>query len=590
MAPQKKSNYRWTITIYFYLVSGVIIFLMFYTLVLQSKSEKYADVKRRVLKQREVSATRGTIYASDGYPLAKTVTRFDLAIDPSLWRAQDYESGKVASLADSLQSVFFKKLGITSREYLKMFKSGSQYVPVCKNVSMEMFRRIEKFPILQRKNRYLSGFIKKQKQYRLYPLGLSGRRTIGSVKDSSGLEGVYNDILSGNSGVSNRQLIIKKTKRGYLSLWKGIDQDLADVEHGSDITVSIDTYVQRMTHDVLQKYLARHKARYGVAIVMETQTGNVLAMSNLVSNASRTAFHDRMNYAVGWRALEPGSIFKIFSAICLLETGKVDTNTTINTSPGYWKIHGVTIRDDGKKSLGRVSFKTAFEKSSNVAFSKWVQRYFGKNPYEYIDRLYQMGIGNKAYAVSEFPGRLSSYLPHPKSEKWSKISLAYTSFGYEVLMTPLEIITFGNAIANGGVVVKPKFLIKSGGPSEKNIPELATERLGVICSKKNLKKIQKMMEGVVLRGTAKNLRDAPVRIAGKTSTTQIDLGWLAKGNHGGAFLGYFPVENPKYTVYVYVDDPKRKSYYGAGASASAVKEVSKYLAHRCLDHMVPKEI
>ena len=582
-APKSKKNYQAPITIYFLLVSLLILFMMGYTLLLQTKSSKYSEIKERVLKQKKVSSTRGTIYASDGFPLAKTVMRYDVAIDPGVWRAKDYDSGEAVALADSLQALLFESAGITAQEYLKIFKSGTRYVPIEKNVSIEMLRRMERFPILEKKNRYRSGFIKKRKHYRVYPLGMAGRRTVGSMQDSSGLEGAYNELLSGRYGVSKQQLIFKKTERGYRSLWKPINQDIVGVHHGSDITVSIDTYIQRATHRELERYLIKHKSRYGVAIVMESRTGNILALSSLVSNADRTRFYDQLNYAVGWKALEPGSIFKIFSAICLLESGKVDTNTTINTAPGYWTLHGITIRDDNK-SLGRIDLKTAFEKSSNVAFSKWIYKFFRRNPYEFIDRLHQMGIGNRDYKVSDLPGSLSARLPDPSSKEWSLVSLPYLSFGYEVLMTPLELITFGNAIANNGIIVRPRFLIKRGTPFGTKGEMEPVRRLGVLCSKQTLGKLQRMMEGVVLRGTAKGLKKAPMRIAGKTSTTQIDRGRSGKVNHGGAFLGYFPAQNPKYTVYVYIDDPKDR-YYGADVAAPVVKELTKYLAHLCLNHI-----
>lgn len=308
---------------------------------------------------------------------------------------------------------------------------------------------------------------------------------------------------------------------------------------------------------------------------MEVKTGDIKAIANL-EIGSDGQYHETYNYAVG-ESTEPGSTFKLMSMIVALEDGVIDLNDTINTGDGTVRYYDKVIRDHEEEGLGKITAREVFEHSSNVGTAKIINENYKDNPRRYIDRLYSMQI-NKPLDL-QIKGEGKPVIRGPGDKLWSGISLPMMSHGYEVQMTPLQILTFYNAVANNGKMVKPRFVseVRDGNRTVKSFDsEVITN---AICSKSTVRKAQSLLEGVVENGTAKNLKNSNYKIAGKTGTAQI-----ANAKHGyrsgsrisyqASFVGYFPADDPLYSCIVVVNAPSNWVYYGNVVSGPVFKEIA----------------
>ncbi|MCA1741393.1 MAG: PASTA domain-containing protein, partial [Bacteroidales bacterium] len=310
-------------------------------------------------------------------------------------------------------------------------------------------------------------------------------------------------------------------------------------------------------------------------VVMEVRTGDIKAIANL-EIGSDGRYHETYNYAVG-ESTEPGSTFKLMSMIAAMEDGVIDLHDTINTGDGTVKYYDKIIRDHEEKGLGKITAREVFEHSSNVGTAKIISEGYKDNPRRYVDRLYSMQI-NKPLGL-QIKGEGTPVIRSPGEKYWSGISLPMMSHGYEVLMTPLQILTFYNAVANDGKMVRPRFVteVRNGNWTVKTFDtEVITN---AICSRSTINKAQSLLEGVVENGTAKNLKNSNYKIAGKTGTAQI-----ANAKHGyrsgarisyqASFVGYFPADNPLYSCIVVVNAPSNWVYYGNVVSGPVFKEIA----------------
>ena len=318
----------------------------------------------------------------------------------------------------------------------------------------------------------------------------------------------------------------------------------------------------------LEKYTADH----GTVVVMETNTGEVKAISNLGRN-KEGKYYERLNHAVG-ESHEPGSTFKLMSMIVALEDKVIDTGAVIDTENGTLKIYDRTIRDSHRGGYGKISAARVFEVSSNVGIVKIVEENYKNNPKKFIEGLRRMNIGDKLNVPIKGEG--SPIIPNPENKKrWYGTSLAWMTHGYGVHITPLQTLVFYNAIANNGEMIKPRFIkeVRSQGKLIKNFNrEIINPK---VCSQGTIDKMKVMMENVVKRGTAENIYDKNYSMAGKTGTCQAEY-WTGKTQYISSFVGYFPADTPKYSCIVVIHKPdKKKGYYGNVVAAPVFKKIAK---------------
>lgn len=521
---------------------------------------------------RNIEAVRGDIYASDGSLLATSIPIYEIRFDANTDALTDkIFNDNVDSLAYLLSQVFSGK---SHRQYkselIAARKKKARYHLIKRNVKYTELKEVKHFPIFRR-GKYKGGFIYTQKNRREKPFKVLASRTIGYQREGNnvGLEAAYGKELTGIEGKRWEQKIAG-------GVWKPIsDENKIEPIDGSDIYTTIDINIQDVAENALLKQLVEQEADHGCVALMEVSTGEVKAIANLKRNKNGT-YSERYNYVIG-ESTEPGSVFKLAALMVAFEGGYLDLDDMVDTENGTTKFYDRTMYDSHVGGYGKITVKRAFEVSSNVAVSKLINRIYSKKSQEFIDRLYSMNL-NQRLGV-EIPGEGSPLIKSTNDPTWSGVTLPWMSIGYETQMTPLQILTFYNTVANDGKMVKPKFVkeIKQRG---KLISEYKTETINnAICSKETIRKAKIMLEGVVENGTAVNLKNSVYKIAGKTGTAQIandKYGYYSETgkSYQASFVGYFPADNPKYTCIVVVNAPSKNVYYGNLVAGPIFKEVA----------------
>ena len=531
-----------------------------------------AKGERQILKDEIVPATRGNIYSSDGSLLATSVPKYDIAFDPSASTEELFQS-EIKALADSLAVFKGKK---TSKEYESRFRklrsNGGKYVFLFRRLSYPEFQRLKKFPLLKYGGN-AGGLIVNQTPVREHPMGMIANRTIGYERQNEdgtitrkGIEAAFTEYLSGKDGK-------RKVQRVTKTAWKPIhDENFVDPQDGLDVVTTIDVYIQDIAHHALLNSLQYYGAEHGTVVVMEAETGEIKAISNLGLGANGK-YTETINYAVLERH-DPGSTFKLASYLALLDNGKVDTATIFDTRNGVVTFGGKRVTDSNRRGYGKISFARGFEVSSNTVITQAVYQAYKDKPTEFIDKLESFGF-NKTLGL-DLKGEPASYIPRPGDKAWSKIALPWMAYGYGISVTPLQTLTFYNAVANGGELVKPRF-VKEIKKVNKTVKTFDKEVLNPrIASKESIGKVQEMLKNVVKRGTGKSLYSSDFSMAGKTGTAQMNYG-AGKQNmfYASSFVGFFPAENPKYSCIVVIHRPTQHSYYGGDVAGPVFKRIAQ---------------
>jgi len=526
--------------------------------------------KELTIRYFPVEEMRGSILASDGSILATSIPIFDIRMDLAAGHYnEEYFLEHVDSLAWHLNRLFGDK---GRKEYksilLQAWKEQDRFLLLKRNVTYAQLKKVRKFPVF-RLGRYKGGLVVVEKSRRELPFRNLAARTIGFERQgiNVGLEGGYNKYLR---GVSGKRLMRRLANGGWMPVDSRTDIEPKD---GNDIVTTIDITYQDVAEDALYRCLEEHKADHGCAVLMEVSTGAIVAIANLQRQEDST-YAETMNFAIS-ECTEPGSTFKLPSLMVALEEGLVSLDDTVDTEGGKHRYFSQVMRDSHEGGYGRISVRKAFELSSNVGISKIVYKAFYQDPQRFIDGLYGMSV-NKSLDL-DINGEARPMIKSTRSPIWSKYySLAWMSVGYEVALTPLSILTFYNAVANNGRMVKPMFvreIRQSGSPVEVFEPVVISKS---ICSKETIAMARSLLEGVVTRGTARNLFNTVYPIAGKTGTAQIanDSQGYDKVNYKASFVGYFPADKPRYSCIVVINNPSRGKYYGGAVAAPVFKEIA----------------
>ena len=572
----KKSN---IMTRFYFIIFGMVLFsffLIFKLFYLQLKDgEKYKKIaKSKIIKNVVLEPSRGNIYSSDNEILATSISSYEIRWDATVVNNQYFNDNKKA-LIDSISS-FLKISNEKIKNKIELArKKQNRYVLIAKNLSYSQYMRVKKFPIFNL-NSYKGGFIVEQKLVREQPLGKIAERTIGyEKKDISGsyfrvgLEGAFSQYLKGEKGYRLKQKIAN-------GQWKPVNFiNEKEPTEGYDIYSTIDTNIQDISHNSLLAQLEEFEAEHGLAVVMEVESGEIKAIVNL-GRTKNGKYYEKLNYAIG-ESHEPGSTFKLMSMISLFEDNLIDENTKVDTGNGVLEFFGeYKVKDSKKGGYGVISSSKAFEVSSNTGIVKLVYENYKNSPKKYIDRLYNMGL-NKTLNLP-IKGEGIPKIPYPSDKNWNGLTLPWMAFGYGVSLTPLQVLTFYNAVANNGVMVKPKFIKQISNLGNKPTKVFDSEIINPsICSKSTLEKVKKMLFNVVDKkwGTAYKIKDTNLKMAGKTGTSQTNY-TSDEIQYISSFVGYFPVEKPKYSCIVVIHKPnKNKGYYGSTVAAPVFKRIAK---------------
>jgi len=533
------------------------------------ESNKWSAEKYKIIKTEAVNAPRGNIYSDDYSLLATSIPEYEVHWDSKMV-SKSFFNKNIDELSAKLSDLFKDKTATEYQRLLRSYKSkGTQYGLIRRKVDYNQLKLLKTFPIFE-ENRLISGFIYSQTNKRQKPFKRLAERTIGYDRKNSksvGLEGAFNFYLKGQDGE-----VLKQKLAG--NEWMPIRE--IESKPGKDIVTTLNIRFQDIAENALENCLIRHDADYGSLVLMEVQTGEIKAIVNLKKNEDETLIED-YNYAIA-ELSDPGSTFKLASLIAGLEDGFFKTKDSVNTYNGIHQFYDRFMNDTKKGGYGKLSLADAFVKSSNVGISKLVVEYYSKNPAQFVDRLYSMGLNEPLDIL--ISGESSPNILHPKGNKsnWSGTTLPWMSIGYGIEMTPLQILSFYAAIANDGKRMRPFFVksIQEKGKIEKEIkPQVINPS---ICSKTTIDIVKEMMLNVVENGTAENLKNDKYKIAGKTGTAQLLIdGIYSKQRHQSSFVGYFPADQPKYACIVVVKDPKKNGFYGGEVAGPVFKELADYV-------------
>ena len=572
--------------------AGVLLFaiaIIAKIIVVQTKDSKELVelAEKKEYRIRELEASRGNILSYDGKLMATSVPVFDIFFDASVVDI-DLFRNNIDSLSTMMAETFQQKTAKQWKESLSTAKAeGKRYHPVVKGISLEQYRKMQQFPIFN-KGQNRGGIVAEKKTRRVRPYNELAGRIIGYVNETEnlyvGLEGAYNDQLRGQNG---QQLV----RRLHHNNWIPVDSDDdTDAKNGNDIVTTFDVNLQDIVESALNNTMVTNKAEQGCAILMDVETGYIRACANLKLNHDNGKYEESYNFALAER-YEPGSVFKIASMTVLFnQNPNIKLTDIVNIGTGPIVFSKRVMRDDHTFTKdGRATVAQVIEQSSNKGTAVLITKQFMAHPEKYVDGLYALGLNKKP--GTGLAGEAPPIIKHPtdtdkKGNKlWSNVSLPWMSIGYEVNVTPMQIVTLYNAIANNGKMMKPQFVseIRHGNQTiEKFDPVVLNEQ---ICPPEGVKMLQNMLEGVVQRGTAKRqLADSNVKMAGKTGTAQYchpNLGYSYRNPQTGrreyntTFVGYFPADKPKYTCIIVVSRARGQFWAAGGVSAPGFREIAE---------------
>jgi len=542
-----------------------------------AEGEQWSRIAEQISYQtRVVKATRGNIYSDNGSLLATSLPFYEVGFDATRASDEVFDKG-----LDSLALLLSRHFGDHSaKTYARKIKdarsTGRQYLLLSRQqIGYQDKKKMENWPIF-REGRLGGGVIFDKVDKRFRPFNNLSRRTIGFINENSrgaGLEYSFNHYLAGKDG----QALYQKMAGGS---WRPVfDGNDVKTENGFDIETTIDINLQDVSETALLRALEYHNADYGTVVVMEVQTGEIKAISNLSRNDNGT-YYERYNYAVGG-LMEPGSTFKLVTMLSLLEETNISLEDSIDTGDGTFKFYNNTVRDHEVGGYGTITVREAFEKSSNVAMARLVDQYFGLKPEKflsYVDDLHlsqPMGVQIKGEGVPK--------IRHPEDKDWSGITLPWMAYGYGLEITPLQTLSIYNAVANNGRLIRP-LLVKRVRHADQVIESFKADVLNrQICSRETLEKLHEILIGVVERGTAQNIRNDHYSIAGKTGTAQVLESGRYTRKYITSFAGYFPADNPKYSAIVVIKNPKGWRQYGSNVAAPVFKEIADNIYARDID-------
>ncbi len=530
--------------------------------------------ENRVFKNIEIPANRGNIYSEKGRLLATSVPKYDIRFDALASTEKNFNK-----YVEKLSIELGKNFNKPSEFYIKTLTNArinkNRYLLIARNLGYSEYMKIKNFPLFKLGS-FKGGIITEQYTKRVYPIGGIAQRTVGYERYDDfgnvtrpGIDGAFGPkYLKGENGSRLSQKIGK-------GQWKPVeDFNQKEPRDGYDIYTTINIEIQDVAHFALLEQLEYYEADHGSVIVMETSTGEIRAISNL-GRTSEGKYYEKLNYAIG-ESHEPGSTFKLMAMVAALEDKVVDTSDVIDTRNGVLSFYGRKVKDSKKGGYGKISAAKAFEVSSNTGLVQIVNNGYEKNPEKFIDRIFSMGLNNQLDL--ELIGEGKPIFTHPSDKKnWDGLDLPWMAFGYGISLTPLQTLTFYNAIANNGKMVKPRFL-KEVRSFDNVIKTFDTQIINSsICSSETVNMVKQMMLNVIEKkhGTAHNIYDKNFSMAGKTGTCQTEY-WKNTNLYISSFAGYFPAEDPKYSCIVVIHKPnKTKGYYGNIVAAPVFKKIAQ---------------
>lgn len=571
----KNITFRYTFIVVIMAVLAILIIVKA-GIIMFAERQYWKDVADRFVKENVViRPTRGNIISADGKLMASSLPEYKIYMD---FRVQSSKQdtmlmNHLQEICNGLHEIFPDRSAQDFRKHiLKGRRAKSRHFLLYpKRISYIQYKEVKKLPLFnQSKN--ISGLHEEVFNQRKKPFGSLAMRTLGDMFPDmaqgakNGLELTYDSLLKGENGITHRQKVMNK----YLNI---VDKPAID---GYDVITTIDVDMQDIAEKALVDQLKNLDAVFGVAVVMDVATGEVKANVNM-TKAGDGKYYEMRNLAVS-NLMEPGSTFKTASIMVALEDKYITPDYKVDTKNGMVNMYGSWMKDWNwyKGGYGEIDVTRILEVSSNVGVSSIIDKFYGKDPQKFIDGLRRMSI-DKPLNLG-FVGEASPRIKGPKERYFAKTTLPWMSIGYETMIPPIYMLNFYNAIANNGVMVKPKF-VKAIARNGEIVEEYPTEIVNPkICSDETLQQIQTILRKVVSEGLAKPAGSKQFSVSGKTGTAQISQGKAGYKANGVSYLvsfcGYFPSEAPKYSCIVSIQIPHGPASGGlqAGSVFSRIAE------------------
>ena len=529
---------------------------------------KWIEKGEQYVKWMPVEADRGNIYADDGNLLTTSLQFFEIRMDPAASSDRDFNQN-----IDSL-SYYLAKLGYRGKsksewkshlknsrlDWKNHKRKGSRNILIKRNASHKEFKMLKKLPLFNL-GQYQGGMIASRTTKRTKPFKDLASRTLGEDRENAdkiGLEGYFDQYLTGDT-------IHKLMKRIPGGIWLPLfDPSEFEPRKGHDIQTTIDIYLQDIVHSELESAVKKYKAKAGTAVLMDVESGAIKAISNLGLDKEGN-YREIYNYAIGYLS-EPGSTFKLASLMALLEDNKLTLEDEVEVNGGRKRFYDQWMEDSERRNLDKTSLGHAFAISSNVGLATAVHNAYKSNDgaKDFTSRLNTFGLNTKTGI--EISGEPSPFIKDPEKNKkeWYGTTLPWMAHGYELMMTPLQILNLYNTVANDGKMMKPYIVeeIRHGSKVTKKFGKRVLKER--IASANTIEKAQEMLASAVEIGTGSKLKSEDYKFSGKTGTASINYASKTgeKKSHNASFAGYFPAENPEYSLIVVIYNPKG-AYYGS---------------------------
>ncbi len=539
------------------------------------KEELINLVKDTQMKERVIDAQRGNIYAADGVSILATSTpEYRMVLDPSVAKPEVFKEN-ITPLAEKLSAYFKDKSAAAYKEkILNARKAGLRYIVINnKRLTYKEKSYLESFPLYDIGSVKGGGFFEESER-RFHPFNTLAERTIGNLdkkdkkKGATGLEAEFDAYLRGIDGKG----FYERLPGGYMKP-VDLESDIASVP-GQDIVTTLDVNFQDIAESALRAQVEKTQAKYGSVVLMEIETGEVKAIANLTRHTDsdgRIFFSDDINYAVT-RGGDPGSTFKLASMLAILEKSNLKPDDFAVDCKGSIRHNNVSFTCS--HSHGELTVQQVFEKSCNIGIYALMKKTFGFGKSdEFYNYLKKFRLDQQTNF--QLKGEPAPLIKSSSSKTFSGTTIPWMSIGYETRITPIQMLTFYNAVANNGYWVQPLLVkeIRAGNVTIQNLK--AKKASDSFASKRSIEYVQQMMRGVVQNGTAKNIHYGECTTAGKTGTAQKRVeGAYQRGTYYTSFIGYFPANKPRYTAIVVIDEPVGQNVYGGDVCAPVFKIIA----------------
>ncbi|GAB4039893.1 penicillin-binding protein [Spirosoma jeollabukense] len=542
------------------------------------KGEYWRERVASTLIQRDtIRAMRGNIYGTEEKLLATSLPTYVVGLDPTMAKP-DYFNNKVDSLGKLLSRIYKDR---SARDYEDLIRDARarkrRYVLLNRRrVTFQERQEMLKWPFFRSSPKVAArGGVLRPYYERYHPFDRMAERTIGNLDAKTGrgligLEASFQPELAGKNAVGLVEVLAGGIRKPV--------NDGPDMkpEPGMDLYTTINVDYQDIAESALHEALVKYKADKGCVIVMEVATGEIRAMANLTRRGDQ--YVENFNHALAGRT-DPGSTFKLATMMALMEEKAISLNQMVATGQHSVTYNGLRITDSNGGGSGTITARQVFEKSSNIGTHMLMRTYFYSRPDLYCQYLRQFHLTEPTGI--HMKGEARPIIRNPDMKGWSKVSLTSMSYGYEMQITPLQMLTFYNAVANNGHWVRPMIVkqIRRGKEIlEDNQPYVSPT---LICSSETIRKAQELLRGVVEHGTAKHINNPHYGISGKTGTAQKIIGGLYQtGRYYTSFIGYFPADKPKYSVIAVVDNPHQGENTGTLYAGAVSAPVFKAVADR----------